>query len=278
MIRIGIIGDKHSNLQLIPFITQIRGIHLSGIYYTGKEFEREKINYYATPTELIEHADLILLLNEGPLSSDFLKIIMRRSKHLYIRKLPEYTIRELRELNDLCREAEIAVLVQNKLASLGEYQNLAKLAVPPLLLNLQSGTRTTSSYFFSDMFDLVRIVNQTEKSSYRKLDVFGLKNEEGGLTLHIRIEFPSSSVYNLTYSNAALTPGYCLFQNNLSMQKPLPHSHGLLPAEKEALLIRGFIRSITRNTPFTPVFDDLLQATQLIHEIKEKLKYNGIEM
>jgi hypothetical protein len=129
------------------------------------------------------------------------------------------------------------------------------------------------------MLLLVTALNNMVQSSYKKLDIFGLKESGIHLIINLRIEYNNGSVVNLTLSQEKSMGCFEIFeqshQTKFEFQEPLyvlyPHvSHAYTSVEH-------FIRLISSGDKKTSAFDNLLNGVQIVQEIREHLRFVEID-
>jgi hypothetical protein len=121
-------------------------------------------------------------------------------------------------------------------------------------------------------------LRRVAQSNLKKLDIFGLGEPVNQLIVNIRIEFDNGCVINLTLSQEKL-PGYCeIFdqrkRTKYEFKTPLyilyPHLN------QEFTAISNFIGLISNQDKIANSFDNLLSGVQIVHEIREHLRFNEI--
>ena len=128
------------------------------------------------------------------------------------------------------------------------------------------------------MLLLVTAMNRVVQSNYKNIDVVGLNSSGKKLILNLRVEYNNGCVINLTLSQEKI-PGHCeiIDQNgsrNFEFQTPLYLSYPYLNQEYTA--ISNFVRHIQCEDKKANSFDNLLNGVQIVHDIREHLRFNGI--
>ena len=122
-------------------------------------------------------------------------------------------------------------------------------------------------------------MNRLAQSNYKKLEVFGLHESNNQLVLNLRIEYDNGCVINLTVSQEKISGSCEVFQKTERIQfdihTPLYIQYPHLNQEYTA--INNFIRLIQNRDKKANSFDSLLNGVQIVHEIKEHLRFNGID-
>jgi hypothetical protein len=128
------------------------------------------------------------------------------------------------------------------------------------------------------MLLLVTALSRITQSNLKKLDVFGLSEPVGQLIINLRIEFDNGCVINLTISQKK-SPGFCeIFEpkgrTKFEFKTPLYLSYPHLNHELTA--ISNFIGLLSSQDTISNSFDNLLSGVQILHEIREHLRFNEI--
>ena len=278
MIKLGIFGDQTIHPQLAKQLKKLPGIELSGAYFYGNSEVIEGINELSSPNDLMDISDAILLLSDKSISIDLIRQILRKSKHVYLKSIPNFQIREIKELIDLEKEAGIGTFIYNPFNYIPYFNPANHRYEKPFLMNLRTSFEGETIKASHEMLLLVTALSRVAQSNLKKLDVFGLSELTDRLIISLRIEFDNGCVINLTISQEKL-PGYCeIFEpkgrTKFEFKSPLyllfPHLN------QEYTAISNFIRHISDHDTMTSSFDNLLSGVQILHEIREHLRFNEI--
>lgn len=129
------------------------------------------------------------------------------------------------------------------------------------------------------MLLLVTALNRVVQSNYKKLEIFGLNKSGAQLLVNLRIEYNNGSVVNLTISQEK-APGYCeifeqsrqtRFEFESALYTMYPHLN------QEYTAIGNFVSLIRNQEKKSNSFDNLLNGVQIVHEIREHLRFNEID-
>jgi hypothetical protein len=224
-------------------------------------------------------SDAILILSDKSISNDLVKLILRKSKHVYLKSVPTLHIREIKELIDLEKEAGIVTSIYNPFNYNPYFDPFSKKYEKPFLINLRTCFEGEVIKSPHEMLLLVTALNRLVQSSYKKLEVFGLQNESNQLVISLRIEYNNGCVINLTVSQEKI-PGFCeIFQKSERIQFDIQTSLYIQYPQlnQEYTAISNFIRLIQNRDKNANSFDSLLNGVQIVHEIKEHLRFNGID-
>jgi hypothetical protein len=279
MIKLGIFGDQTTNHELLEQLKTMPEVGIVGTYFSGNAADPEGFPVFSSPIGLMEVSEAILILSDKSISNDLVKMILRKSKHIYLKSVPSVHIREIKELIDLEKEAGIVTFIYNPFNYNPYFDPFSNKYEKPFLINLRTcfgGGVVKASH---EMLLLVTALNRLAQSSYKKLEVFGLQETNRQLVINLRIEYNNGCVINLTVSEERL-PGFCeIFQKSkriqYDIQAPLYIQAPQLNQEYTA--ISNFIRLIQDRDKKANSFDSLLNGVQIVHEIKEHLRFNGID-
>ena len=279
MIKLGIFGDQTTNHELLGQLKTMPGVEIVGLYFSGNATNPDWFPVLSSPIGLMDVSDAILILSDKSISNDLVKMILRKSKHVYLKSVPSLHIREIKELIDLEKEAGIVTFIYNPFNYNPYFDPFCNKYEKPFLINLRTcfeGEVIKSSH---EMLLLVTALNRLAQSSYKKLEVFGLQDPNNQLVISLRIEYENGCVINLTISQEKL-PGFCeIFQKSkrieFDIQSPLYIQYPQLNQEYTA--ISNFIRLLQNRDKKANSFDSLLNGVQIVHEIKEHLRFNGID-
>ena len=279
MIKLGIFGDQTTNHELLGQLKTMSGVEIVGLYFSGNATDPDGFPVFSSPIGLMDVSDAILILSDKSISNDLVKLILRKSKHVYLKSVPSLHIREIKELIDLEKEAGIVTFIYNPFNYNPYFDPFSNKYEKPFLINLRTcfeGEVIKSSH---EMLLLVTALNRLVQSNYKKLEVFGLQNVSNQLMISLRVEYENGCVINLTVSQEKL-PGFCeFFQKTKRIQFEIPTPLYILYPQlnQEYTAIGNFIRLIQNHDKKANSFDSLLNGVQIVHEIKEHLRFNGID-
>jgi hypothetical protein len=279
MIKLGIFGDQSTNPELLQQVKTLSGTKLVGVHFSGNACIPDGYLEMSSPADLMDIADAILILSEKSFSSDLIKLILRKSKPVYLQTIPNLNVREIKELIDLEKEAGIVTFIYNPFNYLPFFDPFKKKYVKPLLINVRTCFEDVSIKPSHEMLLLITAINRVVQSNFKKLDLFGLNESGHQLMVNLRIEYQNGSVINLTISQEK-SPGYCeMFDPNersiFEFQEPLFLAYPKL--NQEYIAIGNFIRLIQDQDKKENSFDKLMNGVQIVHEIREHLRFNGID-
>ncbi|HET6557077.1 MAG TPA: hypothetical protein VFG54_07155 [Prolixibacteraceae bacterium] len=278
MIKLGIFGDQSSHPELVKMVKNIPGVTVAGVYFSGNVPVPKGFKEFFSPVELMRTSDAILVLNDKSISSDLIRLILRKSKHVYLKALPSLNRREIKELIDLEKEAGIVNFIYNPFDFTPHFDSLIKKNEKPVLINLRTCFEGSSLKPANELLFLVTALNRVVQNNYKKSEVFGLKNNAGQLVVNIRVDYEDSSVVNLTMT-VEKTSGYCEIFNTsgrikFEFDQPLYNAYPDIKQEYAAIC--NFIKIINLHDKPANSFDNLLIGVRIVDEINEHLRFNDI--
>jgi len=279
MIKLGIFGDQTTNHELLGQLNTIPEVEVAGLYFSGNAVVPDGFPMFSSPIGLMDVSDALLILSDKSISNDLVKLMLRKSKHIYLKSVPGLHIREIKELIDLEKEAGIVTFIYNPFNYNPYFDPFNNKYEKPFLINLRTCFEGEVIKASHEMLLLVTALNRLVQSNYKKLEVFGLQDSSSRLVINLRIEYNNGCVINLTVSQEKI-PGFCeIFQTKeriqFEIQAPLYIQYPQLNQEYTA--ISNFIRLIQNGDKKANSFDSLLNGVQIVHEIKEHLRFNGID-
>ena len=279
MLKLGIFGDQTSDQELMGQLKTMHEVTVAGVYFSGNVTVPNGFPEFFNPIELMEMSDAILIMSDKSISSDLIRLILRKSKHIYLKTIPNLNIREIKELIDLEKEAGIVNFIYNPFDFIPHFDPFLNKYEKPLMINLRTCFEGSALKPANEMLLLVTAINRVIHSNYKKTDVFGIEDSAGHLVINVRIEYENSSVVNLTVTKEK-TPGYCEIFNatgrtKFEFQSPLYISYPHINQEYTAIC--NFIRIIHLHNKQANSFDNLLNGVRIVDEISENLHFNEIQ-
>ncbi|HEX7585989.1 MAG TPA: hypothetical protein VF373_14970, partial [Prolixibacteraceae bacterium] len=207
MIKLGIFGDQTTNTELLDQLKNMPEVEVAGVYFSGNVVVPDGFTVLSSPTGLMDISDAILILSDKSISNDLVRLILRKSKHVYLKTIPNFHISEIKELIDLEKEAGIVTFIYNPFNYIPYFDPFINKYEKPFLINLRTCFEGEVIKPSHEMLLLVTALNRKVQSNFKKLDVFGLNEPGNQLIVNLRIEYENGSVINLTVSQEK-TPGY----------------------------------------------------------------------
>lgn len=279
MIKLGIFGDQTSSTDLVRRIGLIPGVAIEGVYFSGNVSVSEDVKVYFSPVELMRLSDAILVISEKSISNDLIRLILRKSKHIYLRAIPQLTQREIKELTDLEKEAGIVNYIYNPFDFIPDFDVL-KRRDSPVLINLRTCFEGKALSPGNEMLLLVTALHRVVQNNYKKTEVFGIQDAKGQLVINTRIEYEDSSVVELIVTNEQCS-GHCeifYYSGNRRFEFDTPLYNAYPDTDKEYTSICNFIQVIQQGVKPANSFDYLQNGVRIVNEINEHLRFNDIRV
>lgn len=278
MIKLGVFGDQTTDRAILSEIRSMTDVVITGVYFSGNVAVPEGFDEHASPEGLMDVSDALLMLGQKSISSDLIRLILRKSKHLFLETIPNLDVRDIKELADLEKEAGSSIVIYNPFNYLPWLDPLATSYEKPFLINLRTTFKSSLIKPAHELLLLVTAINRLTQSNYKKLDVFGLKGEEEQLIVNLRLEYDNGSVANMTVSQAH-SEGHCeVFDQTgtvrYEFRKPLFTLHPQL--DQEITAITDFIRNISSQIPKNHTVYSTLNDLKILQEIREHLRFKEI--
>ncbi len=279
MIKLGIFGDQTTNPKLLKQLKSLEGTEVAGVYFSGNTTAPEGFAELSSPTELMDTSDAILILSDKNISHDLIRLILRKSKHMYLRTIPNLNVREIKELIDLEKEAGITTSIYNPFSYIPHLNPFDNKYEKPLLINLRTSFEGSTIKPSHELLLLITSLNQVVQSNHKRCDIFGIKVSGTRLVVNLRIEYENGSIVNLTVSQSKI-PGHCeIFdqtgRTEFEFHVPL---YDLYPQlNQEYAVISDFIRLIRLQVKKSNSFDNLLNGVRIVQEVREYMRFNEID-
>jgi len=279
MIKLGIFGDHTTNPELIERIQTLTDIQVVGGYYSGFAELPATLREYYGPIDLMECADALLILSEKSASIDLIKLMLRKSKHLFLKAIPYTTTKDIKELAGLEKEAGIVSSVYSSFSYIHFFKLDQINYERPVLVNLRTCFTPNSINNSDELLFLLTALNHLMASSYRKIEVFGLNKSENHLVLNLRIEYNNGSVVNLTLSNQKSEGFFELFHSGTCHQFRFSDSlfSSFYTSNQEFMAISDFLNCIQTQDRSEISFDKLIVSVQMLNQIQENLHFIGVD-
>jgi hypothetical protein len=278
MIKLGVFGDQTTDQTLMTRIKSTPGVVISGVHFSGNVAFPDTVPEVASPEGLMDISDALLILGQNSISSDLIRLILRKSKHLFLETVPNLNVRDIKELTDMEKEAGSRIVIYNPFHYISWLNPELTSYEKPFLVNLSTTPESTLIKPAHELLLLVTAFNRLTQSGYKKLDVFGMKDNDGQLVIHLRLEYDNGCVVNITLSQAR-AGGRCeLFapsgMSRFEFEKPLSVLHPQL--NQEVAAIGDFVRDIGVQAPANPVSHSTLNDLKILEEIRVHLRFKEI--
>lgn len=279
MIKLGIFGDQTTSTDLLNQLKTMAGTEVAGVYFSGNATVPAGFNEVMSPIGLMDISDAILILSDKIISCELIRLILRKSKHMYLKTIPGLSIKEIKELIDLEKEAGIVTAMYNPFNYIPYFDPFSNKFEKPLLINLRTCFEGVSIKPSHEMLLLLTAMNRIVQSNYKKLEIFGIRESGGQIILNLRVEYENGSVFNLTITQEHQAGSCEIFEQSKRTRFEFePALYVLYPyLNQEYTAIGNYIRLIQDQDKKSNSFDNLLHGVQIVHEIREHLRFNEID-
>lgn len=279
MIKLGIFGDQSTNPELIEQVRSISDTRIVGVNFSGNTSIPSGLKEFSGPVDLMDASDAILILSDKSISIELIKLILRKSRHLYLSAMPNLNVKEIKELIGFEKEAGIVAFIYNKYNYLPFLDISNTKYVNPFLINLRTGFEGNMISPPHELLLIVCALCRVAKSNFKKLEIFSIRDYGSQLTINLRIDYDNGSVINVTITQEK-SSGYCEIISpnekfNFEFQEPLYRSYPQI--NHEIIAIGNYLELIQNKDRRERSFDNLLKGVQILHEIREYLRFNGLD-
>jgi len=279
MIRVGIIGDLREEGKIYQTLHNSKEVEPAGLYNPGRDFKSSKFKIYHNPIELLELSDAILIYNTERISADFIRVMIRKSKHIYFRRPPVLSVSEIADLLKLQKEAGSVVHLFNSL--LGVKPGIISEIKPGVkIINLQLAIQSTEESLSFEILNSLIYLSKVENSPVKHSEVLAMKSGQGYITLNIHSICPNGSVHNILFSDKDISSEIQIFQKDHFIRFSILGNTGTDAAIQalDDLAFQNFVLAIEGKTSESISFEDYYNSQKSYHDIREKLAYSGIEI
>jgi len=273
MIRTGILSDNHSGSEPVRLISLFKELKITSASF-DIEIANDKNN---SLTEEVMHSSEIIYVDLPVFSAEQIKTVLRRSTHLFFRRIPPLTIDETCELINLENEAGCITQIFHPHLFLPENLSIFRHLQMPLLVNIRLSANPAGG-IDDQLRSVFLILALLDKSSLKKLDVNTLEGEDHSYVLDIRLAYSSGSIARIILSthfreDQSVIELFQISKPIISLPvTPLDQSRKLL-AEQQA--INEYIKAIKGQPAVLISMNEYLQTQQIMQKIYEKLKIRG---
>ncbi|MDX9883591.1 MAG: hypothetical protein RBS73_16140 [Prolixibacteraceae bacterium] len=279
MIRVGIIGDLQEEGEIYQTLHKSKEVEPVGLYSPGRDFRSATFRIYHNPIELLELSDAILICNTERISADFIRVVIRKSKHIYFHRPPVLSSPEIADLLKLQKEAGTVIHLFSPL--LGMKPGILPGIKPGVkIVSLQLAIQGTEKNLSSEILNALVFLGKIENSPVKHSDVLAIKSGQGFITLNIHSLCSNGSVHNVLFSDKNISPEIQIFQKDHFIR--FSTSGNTAQDEKAASpddpSFQNFIASINGKNSESISFEDFYNCQKSFLDIREKLAYSGIEI
>ena len=274
MIKIGILTNCQSELELVDEIQQVKDFKVSGVVSRSDGGD----NGNQALDELLDATDALYVDKLVGSEIESLKSYLRRSEHVFLKKPFVSSLSGIRQLISFQQEAGSVIQIFNACLFHQDILKLNGKLESPMLIDMEI-TIDEESKLEGELLNTLLFLCGTEKSDFRKIEVFGLQGTKHSL-INLHIQFVSGSIGQLKIFTNKQKPGNCKIHIHQKDSKPIcfDMSSGAKGKKSEQNALKQFAREIKNNTGMVVSLNELFQAVSALQEIKEKLKYPNIKL
>ena len=276
MIRIGILSGDSSSTESIKLIQQFKDFKITGIAQNTEKQDAKDQQY--TIEDLVSNSDATYF-NIGNISVELIQMGIKKSNHLFLKKVPVITSDEIKQLINLVNEAGSNILLYNPYVFMNESTKVLEQLKIPHLINMRFPLQKTNTR--SQLQDLLLFITTAEKSECKKIDVFAFEGDHKSSLINIHLAFSNGSMAQIHLGeifkqNQSLIE---IFQKDGKFTNLPIQQYGYteeLKIEKNALT--QFIKAIQKKSTTSISLSELEQTIFILNEIRKKLNYQGYSL
>ncbi len=202
MLNVGLIGNTEILEPHVSSLKQKPGINIIGKASVGTSAQLHGFHFSIPEfnrVELIERADAILMDNSTPMPFNFMRDIIKKSKHIFCVEYPDLSIEECTELNKLINESRSVVQVTNPyyFSPAIQWMN-EKINTPAFIDYSNFENNVTESHSLYPM--LLMLLGSTGISP-KKIGAITFPGYDNSTFTNVRLEFGDASVVNLNFGS-----------------------------------------------------------------------------
>lgn len=273
MIRIGIIGNIQDEEQIFQTLHHCKNTELTGLYNPERDSKSVRFKVYHNPVELLEVSDALAVYHAERLSADFIRLLIRKSKHIYFHSFPVLTVSEAADILKLQKEAGTVIHLYNPYF-LAHPGIVSEIASGVKIINLQLKLDRADKHLSAGIMHALVFLNKIGNSPVKHSEVLGLPGKQDSLTVNIHTICSNGSVYNMLLSGESIKSEVHIFQKQGFVFYEIPDTDHQQAIDN--LAFKNFIESIAEKKTEGIVFEDYANSLKSFLDVKEKLNYSGI--
>ena len=269
MIRIGILEDPASIKDSARIIDQIRELKIINAAFNSTTDE----DLLSSAKKIICASDAIYFGIDRP-ASGLIKQIIRSGMNIYFADIPDLNIKEAEELKNLESEAGCVSQIFNPYIFDPVNFKQSDKVQPPFLINAQLSP-VPGVGIKGQIIRLLLFIDSLDDSISPKIEVYSLEGEKESYVMDLNLSFYSGSLAHIVISpqikgeesqlNLFRKEGGKISLNIKQTQK----------GERVLTSLENFVNAISGKPAVRISIDKLFLATQIVEEIKGKLKLRG---
>ncbi|QIA07276.1 Gfo/Idh/MocA family oxidoreductase [Draconibacterium halophilum] len=286
MLNVGLIGNtgilepfvmeikKNTQINIIGKASVGSSEEMNGFHYSIPEFNR---------VELIERADVIIMDNSTPMPFNFMRDIVKKSKHIFCAEYPDLTIDECSELNKLINESRSVVQVTNPYFFSPAIQWVNKNIKTPAFIDYSNFENDVTEK--KSLYSMLLMLLGVTGISPKKIGAVTFPGYNNSKFTNVRLEFSDASVVNLNFGKLESLKNFKvrIYSDNqfatfnfskekfLSDNKAIEFDEDCVVDELDI-----FIQAIEGKIKKTSTLDDYLIAMHVAQKINKKISQFSI--
>lgn len=276
MIKVGIIGDLQDEDQIYQILHNNKNVEQLGLYSPDRDFNSEKFKIYHNPIELLELSDAIMVYSQQ-VSFEYIQLMIRKSIHIYFKRLPQLKASELSDLCKLQKEAGNIIHLYNPLLT-DSLKIKTKILSGAKIVNLQLALNYLPGNIASQLMCVLTYLYKIENSTIKDSNVLALKGDDSQATIHIHLLYSNGSAHNILLSDQSIKSKAQFFQANqllrINFEKTGKKQEVI--SSPEDIAFQNFTGAISGNKNDCVSLEDFNDIQKSYLDIREKLNYIGI--
>ncbi len=274
MIKIGFLSSGSAVNKYIDLIQQENDLKLTN-YSIDTDLSGESSILFKAE-EVLDSSDAVHIDLPSP-GFKLLKLVIRRSNHLFSVRLPSLSMNQLNDLIALESEAGSVTQFFNPYVFSTDNLKLLKRFQTPALINIRC-VAAKPEELEEQLMNLLLYLILLDKSEFKKADLFSMENKDGTILLDIRLTFSSGTIAGITLSsrfNKDQSQVEIFQQNQPIVVSTLPTANDAKFEDAKQNAIKHFVKAIKNRQAVLVSLPQLLQAKIVMESIKEKMRNRG---
>ncbi len=273
MIRVGIIGNVQEEDKIYQTLHHSKDTEPVGLYNPERDTKSNRFRVFHNPVELLEVSDAVAIYNAERISADFIRLLIRKSKHIYFHSYPLLSSSEASDILKLQKEAGTSIHLYNPY--LPARPGITEEVFPGVkIINLQGTLENPEISLPVGLMHALSFLNKIGNSPIKHSEIIGLPGKNGALTVSMHAICSNGSVYNVLLTGDKVIPGVCIYQKEGSLFYNISEEGNQQSYDLAAF--HSFIDSVRGEKTEGVVFDDYVNSLKSFLDIKERLNYSGV--
>lgn len=275
MIKIGIISNSCSEIEFVQEIQKLKEFKITGLLNALTDIKGQPYSL----GELLDSSEALYIDKLEVPGTESLKSFLRKSTHIFLKNPFISSLSSIRQLASFQQEAGSIIQIYNPYVFHPEILSMKDKLETPLFLDMEL-TIDTETKLEQELLKTLLLFSGTEKSDFRKLEVFGLQGKEQSL-LNLHIQFVSGSIAQLKVYTQKDNPRSCrinIYQKESAPVQLQIKSTFSIDEKSKQNALNHFMKGINDQDATLLSLNELDQSITALQEIKEKLKYPNIQL